>query len=78
MQKTDKRNCAKAETSKSQSGNLPGDILADLLEAFNFYDRDQTGFISIPHFKNILHNFGFHRLSKRESDADLQKCDPEF
>ena len=34
--------------------------------------------ISIAHFRNILYNFGFHRLSKRETDTDLTKCDPEF
>ena len=71
MQKIDKRNCAKAESSKSQSGNLPGDLLSDLQEAFKFYDKEESGYISIPHFRNILHNFGFHRLSKREIDADL-------
>ena len=71
-------NCARAETLKSQSNNLPGDLLFDLQEAFNFYDKEESGVISIPHFRNILHNFGFHRLSKREIDADLVKCDSDF
>ena len=71
-------NCAKSDGAKNQSSLLPNDILADLQEAFNFYDKDETSMISIPHFRNILYNFGFHRLSKRECDADLAKCDSEF
>ena len=70
-------NCARAE-SKNYTNQLPGDQIYDLTEAFVFYDKEETGFISIPHFRNILHNFGFHRLSKREIDADLIKNDPEF
>jgi len=71
-------NCARADGAKNNSQLLPNDIIADLQEAFNFYDKDEAGTISIPHFRNILYNFGFHRLSKREQDADLQKCDSEF
>ena len=77
-QKKSAMNCAKADTSKNYSNSLPGDLLSDLQEAFNFYDREETGLISMPHFRNILHNFGFHRLGKREIDADLIKCDQEF
>ena len=32
----------------------------------------------MTHFRNILHNFGFHRLSKKEIDEDLKKADPDF
>ena len=71
-------NCAKADTSKNYSNSLPGDVLSDLQEAFDFYDKENTGYIQIQHFRNILHNFGFHKLSKREIDADLNKCDQEF
>ena len=72
-------NCAKIqEGQRSQANNLAGDMLFDLTEAFEFYDKEETGYISINHFRNILHNFGFHRLSKREIDADLNKCDNEF
>ena len=53
-------------------------MLLDLTEAFNFYDKESTSLISIAHFRNILYNFGFHRLSKREIDVELSKCDPEF
>ena len=74
-----KMNCARqSDGQKSQANNLPGDLLFDLQEAFNFYDKEESGFISINHFRNILHNFGFHRLGKREIDADLNKCDNEF
>ena len=34
--------------------------------------------ISIQHFRNILHNFGFYRLQKKEIDDELKKADPEF
>ena len=57
---------------------LPGDVLADLNDAFQFYDKNQEMFISITHFRNILHNFGFHRLSKKEIDEELKKGDPDF
>ena len=30
------------------------------------------------HFRNILHNFGFHRLSKKEIDEELKRADSEF
>ena len=32
----------------------------------------------MTHFRNILHNFGFHRMSKKEIDDELKKADPEF
>ena len=32
----------------------------------------------MSHFRNILHNFGFHRLSKKEIDEDLKRADPDF
>lgn len=58
--------------------NLPGDMLNDLTEAFAFYDKDDSSYISIPHFRNILHNFGFHRLSKREIDDEMRRQDIDF
>ena len=66
-----KMNPCKAE--KTINVNLPGDMLNDLTEAFAFYDKDNSGYISIAHFRNILHNFGFHRLSKREIDDDMRR-----
>ena len=52
---------------------MPGEILSDLLDAFKFYDKDDTGYISITHFRNILHNFGFNKMSKKEIDDELRK-----
>ena len=57
---------------------LPGDILADLLDAFEFYDKEQNRYISMLHFYNILQNFGFHSRSKKETDEELTKHDPDF
>ena len=69
----------KVDQSKLNTYSLPGDILADLVDAFNFYDKEQNGYISMTHFRNILHNFGYHRLSKKEIDEELkQKADPDF
>ena len=52
--------------------------MADLSDAFNFYDKEGNMFISMTHFRNILHNFGFHRLSKKEIDEELKRADSEF
>ena len=57
---------------------LPGDIIADLQDAFAFYDKDDVGYIQMTHFRNILHNFGFHSMSKKEIDDELKRADPEF
>ena len=50
---------ARVDASKLAQYPLPGDIIADLQDAFNFYDKEETGYISMSHFRNILHNFGF-------------------
>lgn len=54
---------------------LPSEILADLQDAFKFYDKEDSGLISITHFRNILHNFGFHKMTKKEIDDELKKND---
>ena len=36
------------------------------------------GYISMPHFRNILHNFGFHSRQKREIDEELRRTDPDI
>jgi Ca2+-binding EF-hand superfamily protein len=54
---------------------LPSEILADLQDAFKFYDKEDSGVISITHFRNILHNFGFHKMTKKEIDDELKKND---
>ena len=53
-------------------------MLNDITVAFAFYDTCDLGLISIAHFKNILHNFGFYRLSKREIDDELRRADIDF
>ena len=69
---------AKIDQQKINSYPLPGDVLADLSDAFNFYDKEGNQYISMTHFRNILHNFGFHRLSKKEIDEELKRADGEF
>ena len=76
--KTNKNNCARVETTSNKasvSQNLPAEIQEDLRESFDFYDKEQTGYIHMQHFRNILHNFGFHKMSRREQDAELTKHD---
>ena len=66
---------ARLEASKaSASSSLPGDMLQDLTEAFAFYDNDEAGIVSIEHFNNILHNFGFHKSTKKDKDVEIQKA----
>ena len=69
---------AKVDPARINSYPLPGDMLADLQDAFNFYDKANDGYISMNHFRNILHNYGFHRLSKKEQDEELKKADSDF
>ena len=74
LQKLDK--CAKTE--KQSIYSLPGDMLSDLQEAFNYYDKEGAGVISMSHFRNLLRNFGFLKLSNKDQDEDLKKADPYF
>ena len=48
------------EPSKINHFAIPSDMESDLTDAFRYYDKEDMGYISMPHFKNILHNFGFH------------------
>ena len=66
-------NCLLIANSKIAQYPLPGEILSDLQDAFKFYDKDDTGYITITHFRNILHNFGFNKMSKKEIDDELRK-----
>ena len=50
---------------------LPADIAEDLKDAYD--DKEQNGVIGSVHFKNILHNFGFHSMSKKDIDDELEK-----
>ena len=62
LKKLDK--CAKTE--KPTNYSLPGDMLSDLQEAFNHYDKEGAGVINMSHFRNLLHNFGFSKLTKKD------------
>ena len=55
--------------------SLPVDVMADLKDAFAYYDKQGTNSISIQEFRNILHNFGFHRTSKKELEDELRRHD---
>lgn len=32
----------------------------------------------MAHFRNILHNFGFHKMTKKEIDDELKRADSQF
>ncbi len=73
-------NLARVDPGRLSSLNtqLPVDILSDLSDSFQLFDKDQQGVIGIQQFKNILHNFGFSRLSLKEYNDDLKRLDPDF
>ncbi len=72
-------NSTRVDPQKLSQVPLPGDVLADLQDAFAFYEKkEDNGYINMAHFRNILHNFGFHRMSKKEIDDELKKADTEF
>ena len=77
-QEPKKQPMSACHVDKPTNATIPGDMLNDLTEAFTFYDKDETGYISIPHLRNILHNFGFYRLTKRDIDDELRRLDAEF
>ena len=68
------------EGYKMGNAPLPSEMIADLTDAFQFYDKENMGYVSIPHFRNILHNFGYHKPAggKKEIDGDLERADFEF
>ena len=53
-------------------------MLNDLQECFDFYDKKQEGIISEALFRNILQNFGFHKMTPRDIEDELKRSDPEF
>ena len=55
-------------------------MLTDLKLAFDYYDKDNgySGYISTTLFKNILHNFGFNKMTVRETTEELKRTDPDF
>ena len=62
----------RVDAAKLNHYPLSSEILADLTDAFKYYDKEDTGVISTTHFRNILHNFGFHRMTKKEIDEELK------
>ena len=73
------RNVAKVDASRAASSVLPGDMITDLTDAFDFYEKQQgVGVVSIDHFINILKNFGFHKMDKKSTDQELMKANSEF
>ena len=68
-------NVARIEQARVNAAILPGDMLSDLNDAFYFYEKNQgLGVISVEHFFNILHNFGFHKANKKEKDLAIAKA----
>ena len=71
-------NLARVDGSLLQKFPLPGDVSSDLTDAFNFYDKEESGHISMLHFKNILKNFGFHAKTLQAEQEELRKNDPDI
>ena len=67
---------AKLPEKQVQMNHLPPEMLADLQECFNHYLEE--GEFEIPDylFRNILQNFGFHRMGPRDIEDELKKTDP--
>ena len=54
-------------------------MMNDLQECFDHYDKDpKNGIISDALFRNILQNFGFHKMTPRDIEDELKRSDPEF
>ena len=79
-QNKQEKKVAKAPELSAQlrAGNLPSEMAADLQECFNHYLEE--GEFTIPDylFKNIIQNFGFHKMAPREIEEELKKSDPDF
>ena len=72
-------NTARLQGHLNLAANMPpDDMVSDLNDAFAFYDKDNNGWITIPHFQNILRNFGFHDKPPKDQLAELQKADNEW
>ena len=72
------KNVAKLPEKTTNMGNLPPEMAADLQECFNHYLEE--GEYTIPDylFRNILQNFGFHKMGPRDIEDELKKSDPEI
>ena len=41
-------------SEKEKNLLLPPDMLSDLNDAYKFYDGETEGYVTMPHFRNIL------------------------
>jgi calmodulin len=48
--------------------DIPADKIAEYQEAFDMFDKDHTGTISVPEISKIMKNFGYP-LSKKEIET---------
>ena len=70
---------AKVDPTNQKTWTLTDiDMLHDLEDAFNFYDTEGDGIIRMSHFRNILHNFGFSRMTKKDIDEEMKRTDSQF
>ena len=76
--RTTEVNMARVDSQLETKFPLPGDTLADLSDAFNYYDKEAQGYITMPQFKNILQNFGFHAKQLKDQQEELRKNDPDI
>ena len=72
------RRITKTPERAPPGGNIPPEMASDLQECFNHYLEE--GEFTIPDylFKNILQNFGFHKMGPRDIEEELKKSDPDF
>ena len=71
--------CAKVnDNARSYANQLPIEMLTDLHDCFKHYDTENTGLINDTLFKNILQNFGFHKMGPRDIEEELKKSDTDI
>ena len=51
-------------------------MAADLQDCFNHYCEENEHTIPEQLFRNILQNFGFHKMNPRDIEEELKKSDP--
>ena len=71
------KNIAKTPDTKSV-GNLPAEMASDLEECFNHYLEPMESTIPENLFRNILQNFGFHKMGPRDIEEELRKSDNDY
>ena len=76
-QPTITKNVAKTP-EKTNVGNMPPEMASDLEECFNYYAEENEYTIPENLFRNILQNFGFHKMGPRDIEEELKKSDAEY